>query len=73
MSSHGWYELEDAICITMEYFELGDLQGYIDTPLRESEAREITDQILEGLAFMHENGFIHRDLKPAVRVSNLVS
>lgn len=57
----------------MEYFELGDLQGYIDTPLRESEAREITDQILEGLAFMHENGFIHRDLKPAVRVSNLVS
>ncbi|KAJ4329243.1 hypothetical protein N0V84_000369 [Fusarium piperis] len=63
--SPGWYELEDAVCITMEYFELGDLQQYIDTPLRESEAREITDQILEGLAFMHENEFIHRDLKPA--------
>ncbi|RSL60932.1 hypothetical protein CEP53_005274 [Fusarium sp. AF-6] len=44
---------------------LGDLQQYIDTPLQESEARQITDQILEGLAFMHENGFIHRDLKPA--------
>ncbi|KAM0441198.1 hypothetical protein ACHAPT_000504 [Fusarium lateritium] len=68
----GWYELEDAICITMEYFELGDLQQHIDTPLRELEGREITDQILEGLTFMHENGFIHRDLKPAVRFSNPV-
>jgi serine/threonine protein kinase len=53
----------------MEYLEHGDLQYYLlqSPPLPEQEAGDITFQILEGLAFMHENGFAHRDLKPAVR------
>jgi calcium/calmodulin-dependent protein kinase I len=52
----------------MEYFEHGDLQHYLRErdPLPENEAGEITFQILEGLKFMHENHFAHRDLKPAV-------
>jgi len=55
----------------MEYLELGDLQHYLrqSPALPESEAGDISFQILEGLAFMHENGFAHRDLKPAVRRS----
>ncbi|KAM5348917.1 hypothetical protein ACJ41O_008740 [Fusarium nematophilum] len=65
VSSQGWYELGDSIFITMEFFELGDLQQYLAAPLLESEAKQITDQILEGLDHMHDNGFIHRDLKPA--------
>jgi serine/threonine protein kinase len=53
----------------MEYLELGDLQHYLfqASPLPEQEAGEVTFQILEGLSFMHENQFAHRDLKPAVR------
>ncbi|KAI8628209.1 kinase-like domain-containing protein [Xylariaceae sp. FL1651] len=62
--SDGWYEVGDTVFITMEYLELGDLQRYLSMPLPESEARDIASQILEGLKYMHENGFIHRDLKP---------
>lgn len=32
--------------------------------LEESRIRNIMLQILEGLAFMHKNGFFHRDMKP---------
>ncbi|KAF2494767.1 calcium/calmodulin-dependent protein kinase type 1B, partial [Lophium mytilinum] len=39
-------------------------QGYLAKPLPELEVQQITFQILEGIAFMHENGFAHRDLKP---------
>lgn len=50
----------------MEYFPYGDLHKYLITPLSEKEGQQIAVQILEGLQFMHENGFAHRDLKPAV-------
>jgi serine/threonine protein kinase len=55
----------------MEYFELGDLKQCldgIDSPLPENQVREIIFQLLEGLSYMHENGFAHRDLKPQVRI-----
>ncbi|KAK1827472.1 kinase-like domain-containing protein [Podospora conica] len=62
--SDGWFEFGDAVFITMEYFPDGDLQRYLTQPLPESEAREIVSQVLEGLKHMHDNRFIHRDLKP---------
>lgn len=64
----GWYESLDAntIFIAMEYFKYGDLQRHLRSPLAEDEAQQITMQVLEGLVFMHDNGFAHRDLKPAV-------
>uniref|UniRef100_A0A8H7NBH9 Autophagy-related protein 1 n=1 Tax=Bionectria ochroleuca TaxID=29856 RepID=A0A8H7NBH9_BIOOC len=62
--SDGWFEEGDSIYIAMEYIEHGDLQKYLSRPLPESEARQITGQVLEGLHFMHDNGFVHRDLKP---------
>ena len=52
----------------MEYLEFGDLRNYLNDspPLLEKDAGYITFQILEGLTYMHENRFAHRDLKPAV-------
>lgn len=52
----------------MEYFKHGDLHEYLYSapPLPETDAQQITFQVLEGLFFMHENGYSHRDLKPGV-------
>lgn len=50
----------------MEYLPHGDLNRYLAQPLPEREARQITTQLLDGLTFMHENKFVHRDLKPGV-------
>jgi serine/threonine protein kinase len=50
----------------MEYLPLGDLQHYMSTTFPEMEVQQISYQLLEGLSFMHENGFAHRDLKPGV-------
>lgn len=52
----------------MEYFEKGDLQSYLVKPFPEAETQEVSLQVLEGLSFMHDNGFAHRDLKPGVSI-----
>ena len=52
----------------MEYFEFGDLHSYLFSypRLLEEQVQDISFQILKGVAFMHENDFAHRDLKPGV-------
>lgn len=54
----------------MEYLELGDLHQHLATTsakvLQETEAQVVIFQVLEGIHYMHENGFAHRDLKPSV-------
>jgi serine/threonine protein kinase len=57
----------------MEYLKLGDLHDYLldRPPLSERQAQDISYQILEGLQMMHENEFMHRDLKPKVRLAIL--
>jgi serine/threonine protein kinase len=66
VKSFGWFENDESVFIAMEYFPLGDLQNYLSLPLPENEVKQITSQVLEGLTFMHDNGFAHRDLKPTV-------
>ncbi|RRT61269.1 hypothetical protein GW17_00046418 [Ensete ventricosum] len=34
------------------------------TPFTEREIRSLMSQVLQGLAYMHKNGYFHRDLKP---------
>lgn len=55
----------------MEYMEYGDLNGYIKD-LRLVEVKEVTRQVLEGLEVLHGEGICHRDLKPAVSLTDLV-
>ncbi|KAJ5355481.1 Tetratricopeptide-like helical [Penicillium cataractarum] len=63
------YNPPGQLLIAMEYLELGDRFTYLyrqppGPPLQETEAKEITYQILDGMNMMHDNGFAHRDLKP---------
>ena len=53
-------------CIVMEYFPGNDLKQIIRSrgPLPISEALSITTQIIQGLAYAHYMGIIHRDIKP---------
>ncbi|KAF2841916.1 kinase-like protein, partial [Patellaria atrata CBS 101060] len=51
------------IFLVMEYLENGDLSHHIHAISTEDEARQITTNVLDGLAIMHAEGFAHRDLK----------
>ncbi|KAK3377072.1 kinase-like domain-containing protein, partial [Lasiosphaeria ovina] len=68
--SYGWYETDQAIFIAMEYIEFGDLHLYLDAPFPKIEAGLIAGQLVEGLRFIHQNGFIHRDVKPQVKLTD---
>ena len=50
----------------MEYLPNGDLHQHLNSPLSEMEGQHIVSQIFETLRFVHDLGFAHRDLKPAV-------
>ncbi len=56
--------------IVMEYVSGGDLKGLIDAkgdtegPLAEKELARIGGDVASGLAYAHEKGIIHRDIKP---------
>ncbi len=64
----GWYESPGWLYIAMEYCEYGDLRtNLLDMKtLPEEQPRDIALQVLNGIALMHEVGFAHRDIKPAV-------
>lgn len=35
-------------------------------PFSEEEIRGLMSQVLQGLSYMHRNGYFHRDLKPGI-------
>ncbi|KAK0611936.1 kinase-like domain-containing protein [Immersiella caudata] len=66
VQSQGWYETVNTVYVAMEFMEYGDLQDFIFKGHRFAgeDTIAIIKQILEGIAFMHDRNFTHRDLKP---------
>jgi hypothetical protein len=65
----GWFEDSESVYLAMEYIPLGDLEENVQAlggSLKETEVRDITIQVLDGLKIMHLESFAHRDLKPKV-------
>ncbi|KAF8539176.1 kinase-like domain-containing protein [Trichophaea hybrida] len=60
----GWCEDAYWIYIGMEYMEFGDLESHLEEKWTEGDTKVVARQLLEGLKVMHENGILHRDLKP---------
>jgi serine/threonine protein kinase len=65
VQSFGWYEGPGFLSISMKYCPSGDLKNYLSQRKRlsEVETQDIISQVVEGLYFMHREGFAHRDLK----------
>lgn len=60
------FESAEFLFLVMEYMIGGDMSSTIQErgPLEESIAAFYTAQVAEALHFLHENGIIHRDIKP---------
>ena len=64
VSFHGWWMDSKNVFVAMEYMGRGDLATYVPAGLEESEAKEVAENLLNGLLAMHQEGFTHRDIKP---------
>lgn len=57
---------EEGECVVMEYIDGPDLKWYLaNRPWDLRERLVIVAQICNGLAYIHDKGFMHHDLKPA--------
>ena len=56
---------EDVVYISMEFVEGGDLKHRLrQKPLTLDEGLDLLERIGSGLGIAHENGIVHRDVKP---------
>lgn len=63
----GWFDDPDYWYIAMEYIPHGDLHGHVSqNPCSERETAVVIYQVAQALQYMHQKGFVHRDIKPGV-------
>jgi serine/threonine protein kinase len=56
----GWFEDSENLFISMEYFELGDLEKHITESVTEDDVKDIATDVLNGLRIMHNENFSSR-------------
>jgi len=56
----GCEQVDQKLCIYLEYVDAGSVASVIDNfgPLKESVIKNYTKQILEGIAYLHDNKVI---------------
>ncbi|WP_114853327.1 serine/threonine-protein kinase [Brachybacterium sp. YJGR34] len=67
LTPYGWGAEDEHVVIAMPLASGGTLESVVKTrgKLAEPAAVVILDQLLDGLAHVHAEGWIHRDVKPA--------
>ena len=60
------YENDQYIFIEMELLTGGTLENHVDNvgPLSDNQASSIMKQIFVAVQYLHEQGIVHRDMKP---------
>lgn len=63
---HEFIEEDGLLAMVMEYIDGKDLETYIDErgQLPEHEALRYIDQVGQALEYVHQQGLLHRDVKP---------
>jgi serine/threonine protein kinase len=56
---------DNALYISMEYVQGGDLKRRMELPMSADEALEYLSKVASALAEAHRHGIVHRDVKPA--------
>lgn len=75
VSYHGIEVHRDKVYIFMEFCSGGSLAGLLEHGRIEDEQVIMVYalQLLEGLAYLHESGIVHRDIKPESKLSTIIS
>ena len=67
VAPYGWAAEDEHVAIAMELVSGGTLEAALQDngPVADWLAEELMCQLLEALRFVHEHGWVHRDVKPA--------